>query len=434
MRMFDLIMKKRDGGELSVEEIAYIVSGYVEGRIPDYQMSALLMTIFYEGMTKEETVNLTMEMAKSGDMLDLDGIHGVKVDKHSTGGIGDKTTLIVGPMVASLGIPVAKMSGRGLGYTGGTIDKLESFEGFSTSMSVEDFTEHVNTIKFALTGQTGNLAPADKKIYALRDVTATVDSIPLIASSIMSKKIASGADVIVLDVKMGSGAFMKDLDSARELAKTMVDIGNGVGRKMAAVISDMDQPLGNAVGNALEVMEAIDVLKGKGPDDVRELCIVLGMYMVNRANPKISLDEARKLLTKSLDDGTALNKFREFLVAQGGNADTIEDYSLLPNAKIIHELKAEKEGYISHIESDEVGASTIILGAGREKKEDMINPAVGIVLAKKINDYVKVGDTLAYIHGDSEDKILAASKRMLRAYEFSKEKREGHQLVYEIID
>ncbi|MDD6573212.1 MAG: pyrimidine-nucleoside phosphorylase [Thermoflexaceae bacterium] len=434
MRMFDLIMKKRNGGQLTQEELHDIISGYVEGTIPDYQMSALLMAIYYKGMSKEETVALTMEMAESGDMLDLSAIHGVKVDKHSTGGIGDKTTLIVGPMVASLGIPVAKMSGRGLGYTGGTIDKLESFEGFSTAMSVTDFVDHVNSMKFALTGQTGNLAPADKKIYALRDVTATVDSIPLIASSIMSKKIASGADVIILDVKIGSGAFMKDLDSARKLAKTMVDIGKDAGRKMAAVISDMDQPLGLAVGNALEVMEAMDVLKGKGPKDVRELCIILGMYMVNRAKPEISLEEAKKLLTQSLDDGTALEKFREFLAEQGGNPDTIDDYSLLPNAKLVQELKSEKEGYLVHMEADEIGASAMILGAGREKKEDIINPAAGIVLNKKINDYVHVGDTLAYLHGDSREKLSAAAERMLGAYEFADAKREGHQLVYEIVE
>ena len=434
MRMFDLIMKKRNGGQLSCEELHEIVSGYVSGSIPDYQMSAFLMAIYYKGMSNEETVALTMEMAKSGDMLDLSAIHGVKVDKHSTGGIGDKTTLIVGPMVASLGIPVAKMSGRGLGYTGGTIDKLESFEGFTTAMSVEDFVNHVNSMKFALTGQTGNLAPADKKIYALRDVTATVDSIPLIASSIMSKKIASGADVIILDVKVGSGAFMKDLDSARKLATTMVDIGKGVGRKMAAVISDMDQPLGLAVGNALEVMEAMDVLKGRGPSDVRELCIILGMYMVNRACPDISLNEARNLLTKTLDDGTALAKFKEFLAAQGGNPETVDDYALLPSAKIVQELKSEKEGYLVHMEADEIGASAMILGAGREKKEDIINPAVGIVLNKKINDYVHVGDTLAYLHGDSMEKICAAAERMLLAYEFSDTKREGHKLVYEIVE
>lgn len=434
MRMFDLIMKKRNGECLTKDEIHYIITNYVSGHIPDYQMSAFLMAVYYQGMSNEETVTLTMEMAKSGDMLDLSGIQGVKTDKHSTGGIGDKTTLIVGPMVASLGIPVAKMSGRGLGYTGGTIDKLESFEGFSTSMSVKDFVEHVNKNKFALTGQTGNLAPADKKIYALRDVTATVDSIPLIASSIMSKKIASGADVIILDVKMGSGAFMKDLESARKLAKTMVDIGKGVGRKTAAVISDMDQPLGKAVGNALEVMEAMDVLKGGGPEDVRNLCIILGMYMVNRAEPDISLEEAKKLLTKSLDEGSALDKFREFLTAQGGNPHTIEDYSLLPNPRMIYELKSEQEGYVSHIKADEVGASSIILGAGRETKEDSVNKAVGIVLNKKINDYVHAGETLAYIHGDSREKINEAAGRLYSAYEFAREPRKGHRLVYEIIE
>lgn len=434
MRMFDLIMKKRNGGELSEEEIAHLIQGFVSGEIPDYQMSALLMALYYKGMTKEETVHLTMEMAKSGDMLDLSAIHGVKVDKHSTGGIGDKTTLVVGPMVASLGIPVAKMSGRGLGYTGGTIDKLESFDGFSTSMSVEDFVDHVNQLHFALTGQTGNLAPADKKIYALRDVTATVDSIPLIASSIMSKKIASGADAIVLDVKMGSGAFMKNLEDARELAKTMVDIGRGVGRKMAAVISDMDQPLGLAVGNALEVMEAIDVLKGKGPADVRELCIVLGMYMVNCAKSEISLEDARTMLEKSLDDGSALAKFREFVAAQGGNPDTIEDYSLLPNAKYIVELKSEESGYVTHIEADEVGASSIILGAGRERKEDTINKAVGIVLNRKINEEVQKGDVLAYIHGDDMEKIEQSAKRLLKAYEISPTPRNEHRLIYEIIE
>ncbi|MGN0160725.1 MAG: pyrimidine-nucleoside phosphorylase [Lachnospiraceae bacterium] len=434
MRMFDVIMKKRNGGELSTEEIGELIRGYVSGDIPDYQMSAFLMAIYYQGMTKREIVDLTMEMAKSGDMLDLSGIHGMKVDKHSTGGIGDKTTLVVGPMVASLGIPVVKMSGRGLGYTGGTIDKLESFDGFSTSMSVEDFTEHVNRIQFALSGQTGNLAPADKKIYALRDVTATVDSIPLIASSIMSKKIASGADVIILDVKMGSGAFMKDLESARKLAETMVDIGKGVGRKMAAVISDMDQPLGYAVGNALEVMEAIDVLKGKGPKDVRDLCVVLGKYMVNRCRPEISLEEAEKMLKKSLENGSALDKFREFLEAQGGNPATIDDYGLLPNARYIVELKCEEEGYITHIEADEVGASSIILGAGREKKEDVINKAVGIVLNKKINDFVQPGDVLAYIHGDDRIKIDAAMERLLKAYEISQKPREEHRLIYEIIE
>lgn len=434
MRMFDVIMKKRDGYELTDDEIREVIHGFVEGSVPDYQMSALLMAIYYQGMSNRETVTLTMEMAKSGDMLDLSGIEGVKVDKHSTGGIGDKTTLIVGPMVASLGIPVAKMSGRGLGYTGGTIDKLESFDGFCTAMTLDEFTRHVNANKFALTGQTGNLTPADKKIYALRDVTATVDSIPLIASSIMSKKIASGADVIVLDVKMGSGAFMKDIDSARKLARTMVDIGKGVGRKVVGIITDMDQPLGLAVGNALEVMEAIDVLKGQGPKEVREICIVLGMYMVHLANPDISLDEARRLLIKSLDDGSALLKFKEFVKAQNGNPDTVEDYSLLPQAKFVHKVLAEQSGYITHIQADEVGASSIILGAGRERKEDIINKAVGIVLNKKVNDYVEKGDVLAYLHGDDEEKMQIAARRLTAAYAYSKQPRTDYKLVYEIIE
>lgn len=434
MRMFDVIMKKRNGGELTDEEIKEVIEGFVAGKIPDYQMSALLMAIYYKGMSNRETVTLTMEMARSGDMLDLSGIHGVKVDKHSTGGIGDKTTLIVGPMVASLGIPVAKMSGRGLGYTGGTIDKLESFDGFCTAMSLEEFTKHVNQNKFALTGQTGNLTPADKKIYALRDVTATVDSIPLIASSIMSKKIASGADVIVLDVKMGSGAFMKDLDSARKLARTMVDIGKGVGRKVVGIITDMDQPLGLAVGNALEVEEAIEVLKGRGPSDVREICIVLGMYMVHLAQPDISLEKARELLTKSLDDGTALEKFTEFVRAQGGNPETVTNYDLLPHAKFTCGIRATKSGYVTHIEADEVGASSIILGAGREKKEDTINKAVGIVLNKKVNDYVEKGEVLAYLCGDDQDKLEQAGMRLRQAFTMAKDIRTDYKLIYEIVE
>jgi pyrimidine-nucleoside phosphorylase len=433
MRMYDLILKKRNGLELSPEELSYIIKGYVNDEIPDYQMSAFLMAVYYKGMTMEETVNLTLEMAKSGDMLDLSPINGVKVDKHSTGGIGDKTTLVLGPMVAACGIPVAKMSGRGLGYTGGTIDKLESIPGFTTSMKVEDFEKQVNSIKFALTGQTGNLAPADKKIYALRDVTATVDSIPLIASSIMSKKIASGADAIVLDVKVGSGAFMKKLADAKALAKTMVDIGNKAKRKTIAIISDMEQPLGMAVGNALEVKEAIDVLKGGGPDDLRELCIILGGYMINIARPEISLKEAEKLLTKALEDKSALAKFREFLAAQGGNTDIIDDYSLLPCAKTQQELKSVQEGYLVNMKADEIGACAMILGAGREKKNDIIDPAAGIVLNKKINDYVRRGEVLAYLYGSSDEKLSAAARRMLGAYEFSDKPRKNHQLVYETL-
>lgn len=434
MRMYDLITKKRDGGCLTQEEITFLINNYVEGNIPDYQMSAFLMAVYYKGMSKEETLYLTMAMAQSGDMLDLSAINGVKADKHSTGGIGDKTTLVLGPMVASLGIPVAKMSGRGLGFTGGTIDKLESFPGFSTSMDVNAFVNQVNDISFALTGQTGNLAPADKKIYALRDVTATVDSIPLIASSIMSKKIASGANVIVLDVKTGNGAFMKTVENAKELAKTMVDIGNGAGRKTVAVISDMNQPLGNAVGNALEVIEAIEVLKGNGPADVRNLCVFLGAYMVNGANPEIPMDDAKKMLAKSLDDGSALEKFKEFIKAQGGNPETVDNYDFLPKAKIIYELTAENEGYVNGIKAEEIGLASMILGAGRETKEASVNLAVGIVLNKKINDYVSKGDVLAYIYADDEEKIKTAAKRINDAYSYGNEMLKEHKLIYEIIE
>lgn len=434
MRMIDIIMKKRNKGELLKEEISYLIEGYVNGEIPDYQMSAFLMAVYFNGMTDREISDLTMEMARSGDMLTLSGIQGIKVDKHSTGGIGDKTTLILGPMVASLGIPVAKMSGRGLGYTGGTIDKLESIPGFRTAMGEEEFIKNVNDVKFALTGQTGNLAPADKKIYALRDVTATVDSIPLIASSIMSKKIASGAQAIVLDVKVGSGAFMKTVPDAVKLAQTMVNIGKNVGRKTVAVISDMNQPLGLSVGNSLEVIEAMDVLKGEGPEDVRKLCIILGKYMVNYANPEISLSEAEERLNQSLDNNSALNKFREFVERQGGNPHITEDYSILPHAEYVIPLKSECEGYITAIEASEVGNSSIILGAGREKKGESINEGVGIVLNKKINDIVHKGDVLAYIHADDMNKADEAGKRLYNAFVFDGEPAASHSIVYDIIE
>lgn len=433
MRMYDLILKKRNGNELSLDEIHFIIDGYVKGEIPDYQMSAFLMAVYYKGMTKEETVNLTLEMARSGDMLDLSNIEGVKVDKHSTGGIGDKTTLVLGPMVASCNIPVAKMSGRGLGHTGGTIDKLESIPGFTTSMEVKDFENQVNSIKFALTGQTGNLAPADKKIYALRDVTATVDSIPLIASSIMSKKIASGANAIVLDVKVGSGAFMKNLQDAKELAKTMVDIGNGAGRKTIAVISDMDQPLGLAVGNALEVIEAIDVLKGNGPKDVRDLCVTLGANMLMCADNSLDNATAVDMMEKSIDSGAALDKFKEFVNMQGGDSNIADDYNILPTAKYIYEVQSVKEGYISNIDAQEIGMASLILGAGREKKGDDIDFAVGLVLTKKINDYVKKGDVICKIYANDEAKINASKERLLASYSFSEQKIESHKLIYEII-
>lgn len=419
MRMYDIIMKKRNGEKLSREEIDFVIENYTKEVIPDYQMSAFLMAVYFKGMSSTETVDMTMAMAKSGDMLNLDKIEGIKADKHSTGGVGDKVSLILGPMVASLGVPVAKMSGRGLGHTGGTIDKLESFKGFCTAMSEEQFVENVNAIKIAITGQTGNLAPADKKIYALRDVTATVDSLPLIASSIMSKKIASGADAIVLDVKCGSGAFMKTTEDAKALAAMMVKIGNEVGRKTVAVISDMDEPLGYTVGNALEVKEAIDTLNGNGPEELLKLCVELGKYMLFLTGKTATLEEAERLLYRSIEEKTALHKLAEFVKAQGGDERAVYDMSLLPKASIMQEIKAPKSGYISHIRSDEVGMASLVLGGGREKKDSVIDLSVGIVLAKKMGDYVAEGDTIAVLHANDRKRLEEAKKRLEAAYEYS---------------
>ena len=369
MRMYDLIMKKRNNEILTSKEIEFMVSGFTNGEIPEYQMSAMMMAIYFRGMNEEETVALTMAMATSGEMLDLSQISGIKVDKHSTGGVGDKTSLVLTPMVAALGVPIAKMSGRGLGHTGGTIDKLESFTGFSTAISSETFVENVNNIGIAIMGQTADLAPADKKLYALRDVTATVDNMSLIASSIMSKKLAAGADAIILDVKTGSGAFMKSEEDAFALAEEMVKIGNGAGRKTTAVISDMDQPLGLTVGNALEVMEAIQTLQGNGPKDLHDLCIELGAHMVLAANKANSIEDAKQKLQLTIEDGSALNKFAEFITAQGGDAKAVYDLSLLPKANIIEELKAKESGYIAKIDCDEIGICSILVGGGRETKE-----------------------------------------------------------------
>ena len=362
MRMYDIIMKKRNGGELSKEEIDFFVEGYTRGEIPDYQASALMMAIYFRKMTKKETLALTMAMAQSGDMLDLSGIRGIKVDKHSTGGVGDKTSLALAPMVAACGVTVAKMSGRGLGHTGGTIDKLESFPGFTTSLTAERFTENVNRIGMAIMGQTADLAPADKKLYALRDVTATVDNMSLIASSIMSKKLAAGADAIVLDVKTGSGAFMKEEKDARALAEEMVSIGNSAGRRTVAVISDMDQPLGRAVGNALEVREAIDTLRGKGPEDFTELCLTLGSRMLAAGGRAPGEEAARQMLAAAIEDGRALRKLAEFVEAQDGDAAAVYDPELLPKAKIIRPIAAPRDGYISRIICDQVGICSLILG------------------------------------------------------------------------
>jgi pyrimidine-nucleoside phosphorylase len=401
--MVDLIEKKRDGHELTTEEIKFIINGYTDGSIPDYQVSALTMAIYYKGMTEKERADLTMAMVESGDQIDLSQIEGIKVDKHSTGGVGDTTTLVLGPLVAALGVPVAKMSGRGLGHTGGTIDKLESVEGFHVEIDNAEFIDLVNKNKIAVIGQSGNLTPADKKLYALRDVTATVDSIPLIASSIMSKKIAAGADAIVLDVKTGAGAFMKTLDDSRELAKAMVRIGNNVGRRTMAVISDMSQPLGFAIGNALEVKEAIDTLKGEGPEDLTELCLTLGSHMVYLAEKAGSLDEARTMLKNVIKDGSALEKLKEFLSSQGGDASIVDDPSKLPQAQYTFELEAKEDGFVSEIVADEVGTAAMLLGAGRATKESTIDLAVGLVLRKKIGDEVKTGESIVTIYSNFEN-------------------------------
>ncbi len=403
MRMVDLIEKKRDGLELTTEEIQFVIKGYTDGSIPDYQVSALTMAIFFQGMTENERADLTMAMVESGDQIDLSKIEGIKVDKHSTGGVGDTTTLVLGPLVAAVGVPVAKMSGRGLGHTGGTIDKLESVEGFHVEIENDEFIKLVNQNKIAVIGQSGNLTPADKKLYALRDVTATVDSIPLIASSIMSKKIAAGADAIVLDVKTGAGAFMKTLDDSRELAKAMVRIGNNVGRNTMAVISDMSQPLGYAIGNALEVKEAIDTLKGEGPEDLTELCLTLGSHMVFLAKKADSLKEAREKLENVIKDGSALETFKVFLSSQGGDASVVDDPQKLPQAKYTFELEAKQDGYVSEIIADEIGTAAMLLGAGRATKESEIDLAVGLMLRKKIGDQVQKGESLVTIYSNFEN-------------------------------
>lgn len=433
MRMYDLIMKKRNGNALSNDEINFMVQGYTKGEIPDYQMSAMTMAIYFQGMNEQETLALTMAMAHSGDMLDLSDIKGIKVDKHSTGGVGDKTSLALTPMVAALGIPVAKMSGRGLGHTGGTIDKLESFTGFSTAISEEQFKENVNRIGIAIMGQTADLAPADKKLYALRDVTATVDNMSLIASSIMSKKLAAGADAIVLDVKTGSGAFMKKEADAFLLAKEMVRIGNDAGRKTTAVISDMDQPLGFAVGNALEVREAIDTLKGNGPEDFVELCLTLGSQMVVAGGKAESVEEARKMLAKVLEDQSALDKLAEFVGAQGGDKALVYHPEGLPKASLIEEIVSPVDGYIEHIVCDEIGICSLILGGGRETKESEIDLSVGLVLSKKVGDYVKRGESLATIHANDSEKLRLAKDRFIKAYTFSETPVEKKNLIKGIV-
>ena len=433
MRMYDLIVKKRDGGVLSREEINFMIDEYTKGNIPDYQMSAMMMAIYFQGMNKEETVELTLAMRDSGEVLDLSKIHGIKVDKHSTGGVGDKTSICLAPLVASIGGKVAKMSGRGLGHTGGTIDKLESFPGFCVSIDNSQFFQQVNDIGIAIMSQTKNLAPADKKLYALRDVTATVDNLSLIASSVMSKKLASGADAIVLDVKCGSGAFMKDQDSAKALAKAMVDIGNMAGKKTIAYITNMEEPLGYAVGNALEVKEAIATLKGEGPEDFTTLCMNLASSMAVLGNVAKSEQEARILLQESISSGKALDKLAEFVRAQGGDSRPVYDPELLPKSRYQTEISAPAEGYIVKIDCSEIGICSLMLGGGRETKEDVIDLSVGLVLHKKVGDFVRPGDAIATIHYNDETRLAAVKERFLKAFHLQKEACEKNNIIIDSI-
>jgi len=433
MRMYDIIEKKRNGKVLSEEEIRFFVDGYTSGEIPDYQASALLMAIFFKQMNYKETLNLTLAMKESGDQMDLSAIPGIKADKHSTGGVGDKTTLCLAPMVAALGVKTAKMSGRGLGHTGGTIDKLESFTGFSTSLSEKTFVDNVNSIGLAITGQTGNITPADKKIYALRDVTATVDNVSLIASSIMSKKLAAGSDVIVLDVKAGSGAFMKTVSKAKELAEVLVKIGRGAKKKTYAVISDMSQPLGNAVGNSLEVIEAIDLLKGNGPKDLYELCLELGSIMVIGAGLANNKKTAKQMLSDVIDSGEAFEKFKAFVCAQGGESSEVDDPWKLVKVKKIVEVKSEVSGYVKKIDCEEMGISVMMLGGGREKKGDTIDKNVGLIINKKIGDKVEKGDTLVKLYVNDEKHLEEVINKIKTSYEFSDKEVNKPKLIKDII-
>lgn len=433
MRIYDIIKKKRDGEVLTKEEINFFVEKYSKEEIPDYQASALLMAIYINKMSKEETAFLTEAMMNSGEVIDLSAINGIKVDKHSTGGVGDKTTIALAPLVAACKAPVAKMSGRGLGHTGGTLDKLEAIPGFSIEMEPEKFIQSVNKHNIAVCGQTASIAVADKKMYALRDVTATVDNISLIASSIMCKKLASGADAIVLDVKTGDGAFMKTIEDSFALAKEMVDIGDNMNRETIALITDMDEPLGFAVGNSLEVIEAIETLKGRGPKDFVMLCETLGAYMLLLAKVVDKFEDGKAKIQEAITTGSALDKLKEFIENQGGNSNIVDDYSLLPQAKEIMEIKAPKTGYIAKIEAEEVGVSAMMLGAGRETKEDELDLSAGIVLTKKVSDFVNEGETIAYMHYNKLDKIEGAKDRFLKAYTISDEKVEAGKLVYGVV-
>lgn len=433
MNAVDIITKKRDGAVLDEAEIRYMVMGYTQGTLPDYQMAAFLMAVYFKGMNRQETICLTDLMKHSGDIVDLGAIKGIKVDKHSTGGVGDKTTLIVGPIAAACGVPVAKMSGRGLGFTGGTVDKLESIPGYQTSMAAQDFMKQVNETGIAVIGQTGHIAPADKKIYALRDVTGTVENLSLITSSIMSKKLASGSDAILLDVKCGSGAFMKNLQDAERLAELMVEIGNADGKKTMAVITDMEQPLGCAVGNALEVQEAIDVLKNKGPSDITELSAVLAGMMVFLGEKAASVEEGIEKAKNALTDGSAFEKFKALVKGQGGNPKITEDPGLLPHSSLCREVKAGQAGYVNAIDAMKIGLASQHTGAGRQWKEDGIDLAAGLVLCKKTGDAVQAGEVLCRVYGNDAEKTRLAAAEVKDAVVIGTARPEKPQLIKKVI-
>jgi len=433
MRTYDIIKKKRDGEELSTEEINYFVENYSNGQIPDYQIAALFMAIYFNKMNKRETLDLTKAMINSGDSVDLSEIKGIKVDKHSTGGVGDTTTLILGPMVAACGVPFVKMSGRGLGHTGGTLDKLESIKGFKVELTTHEFLNNSNNMNISLCSQTANITPADKKFYSLRDVTATVESLPLIASSIMSKKLAIGSDAIILDIKVGSGAFMKNIDDAIKLAEEMVDIGIGYGRETIALITNMDEPLGKAIGNALEVKEAIETLKGKGPEDLYELCLQLGTRLLLLAKKVKSEKEARLLLEEVIYSGAAYKKLIELVKYQGGDISYIKNPRLLPKANYIIEVKSEKEGYVKSLNAEEIGKSTLTLGAGRVTMDSIIDLSAGIVLNKKVDDKVCIGETLAYVHSNDINKGKEVEESIKNSYIIGSKNKEGKKLIYGLV-
>ncbi len=433
MRAYDLIIKKRNGQPLEKKEISFLLQGYINGQIPDYQVSAFLMALYFQGMTREELAEFTLNMARSGDMLDLSSIPGIKVDKHSTGGVGDKTTLVLVPLVAAAGLPVAKMSGRGLGHTGGTVDKLNAIKGFQTELATPAFIEQVREVNAAVVGQTANLVPADKKLYALRDVTATVDSVPLIASSIMSKKIASGAQALVLDVKLGRGAFMKRREDAVSLAECMVETGSRLGLKTRALITCMDQPLGKTVGNALEVKEAIKALRGEGPRDLRELCLSLGAHMLVSGKKADSEEEGRDNLEKILKSGRGLEKFKDIIESQGGQGEVIENMDLLPGAPLIEEYCSPRGGFLSEIDAYKTGVAAMSLGAGREKKEDNIDLSVGIELNKKAGERVEKGEPLFFVHSNSQERSARAIEMLKEAFTLVEEKPRVPPLIYEAV-